>query len=369
MMTRIETLLSLYNYHALVLLMLLSGIPIHAAAQSKDCTPEGEYGFICGLQNAEDLVLVPGTDWIISSGMSPGVAMYLINANTKAALPLYPGDSPRMEQDMSRYAECPGAPDTATLITHGLNLRRGQGQHSTLYVVSHGAREAIEVFDVDAGGDRPVLIWRGCVLMPEGLAANSVASFSDGSLAVTVLIHPGKTVMESIAGKPTGGVYTWSPGTTGFTLVQGSELPANNGIEVSADETEIFVASSGLRTIVAFPRGNPVQPLRSTARLGIIPDNVHMGPDGMLITAGMSADEPGCGGDFPPPEKFVIEEVAACPRGSVAYAIDPITMHIREIARAPAHPRFSNATMALPVGDDVWFGTFSGDRVGYLKRK
>jgi hypothetical protein len=361
--------ITVYKRYSLIFLLSLLGFTVCAYSQTETCAPDGDYGFVCGLRNAEDLVLVPGTDWIVASGMVQGASLTLIHARTKEKSALYPGDVPDNRQDRQRYASCPGAPDAANFITHGLNLRRGQGMHSTLYVVSHGAREAIEVFDVDTGGDRPVLTWTGCVPMPETLAANSVASFSDGSLAVTVLLHPGRTVTESIAGLPTGGVYIWSPGDQSFTLVAGSELPANNGIEVSADDKTIFVASSGLRTITAFPGGNPAQPLRSTARLGIIPDNVHRGPDGMLITAGMSADEPGCGGDFPPAEKFNLDEVAACPRGSVAYAIDPVTMEFREIARASASPLFSNATMALPVGDEIWFGTFSGDRVGYIKRK
>ena len=365
----IKTFFSVSFHRSLISLVLLTGVTIDINAQTEDCKADGGVGFICGLQNAEDLVLVPDTDWIIASGMAPGVSMYLINTLTKDAAPLYPGDSPRAVQEMSRYGDCPGSPDPKTFITHGLNLRRGQGRHSTLYVVSHGDREAIEIFDVDAGGGRPMLTWTGCVLMPAGLAANSVASFSDGSLVVTVLIHPGKTVTDAIAGNPTGAVYLWGPGDKTFALLAGSELPANNGIEVSADDSTIFVASSGLRTISAFSRGNPVQLLRSTARLGIIPDNVHMGPDGKLITAGMSSDEPGCGGDFPPAGEFDLEKVAACPRGSVAYAIDPVTMAFQEIARTPVNPLFSNATMALPVGDEVWFGSFSGNRVGFINKK
>jgi len=363
-----HSIISETNSRLLLAVLLLAGTTLNAYAQAGDCTPGGGYGFVCGLQNPEDLALVPGTDWIIASDMQAGASMQLINARTRAATPVYPGDTSRQQPDMQRYAGCPGAPDAKTLSTHGLNLRRGQGGHSTLYVVSHGARESVEVFDVDAGGVRPRLTWTGCVLMPAGLAANSVSSFSDGSLVATVLLQPGTTVADSVAGKPTGAVYSWKPGDKAFALIPGSELPSNNGIEVASDDNTIFVVSSGLRTITAFPLANTFKPLRSTARLGIIPDNVHMGPDGKLITAGMSANEPGCGGDFPPPEKFNLDEVAACPRGSVAYAIDPVSMKFQEIARAPANPHFSNATMALPVGNEIWFGSFSADRVGYLKK-
>ena len=122
--------------------------------------------------------------------------------------------------------------------------------------------------DVDAGGAQPTLTWRGCVLMPDGLEANSVASFADGSLVATVLFMPGKTFLDSVTRKPTGAVFEWSPGDDGFTLIEGSELPANNGIEVSADGREIYVASSGLQTIVAFAMIQTVFPAASLTIAG-----------------------------------------------------------------------------------------------------
>jgi sugar lactone lactonase YvrE len=228
--------------------------------------------------------------------------------------------------------------------------------------VGHGAREAIEVFDVDATGARPTLTWRGCVPMPEGLAANSVASFADGSIVATVLFMPGTTFADAVVDrKPTGAVFEWSPGDTGFTLVEGTQLPANNGIEVSADGREIYVASSGLQTIVAFSRSNPARQLRTTRPLPFTPDNVHLGSDGRLLTAGMANDVPECGG-APGPEHD-IPRLAACPRPTIAIAIDPRTMRDTVIATTDASPAFSNATMVLPVGNEAWIGTFSGNKI------
>jgi hypothetical protein len=160
-------------------------------------------------------------------------------------------------------------------------------------------------------------------------------------------------------------VYSWSPGGSDFERVDGTELPANNGIEVAADGSAIFVASSGLRTVVAFDRGDPARQLRTTAPMPIIPDNVHMGPDGNLITAGTVIDEPACGG-LPDPAEFDIEAYAQCARGFMALSIDPETMQYQTIAQGAANATFSNATMALKVGNEVWIGTFSGDRIGYV---
>ena len=214
-----------------------------------------------------------------------------------------------------------------------------------------------------AGGDRPVLTWKGCVPMPEGLAANSVASFADGSLVATVLLMPGSTFADSVAMRPTGAVFKWSPGDSGFTLMRGTELPGNNGIEVSADGSEIYVVSSGFQTIVAFANANPATLLRTTRQLPITPDNVHMAPNGRLLTAGMKNDVPECGG--PPGPEHDLGALSTCPRGTIAIEVDPATMEDRVLVETPASPAFSNATMVLTTADRFWIGTFRGDRVAH----
>ncbi len=323
----------------------------------RGCEPSGAVSYVCGPQNPEDLVLVPGTQWVVSSGMAEGAGFYLVDSVTGEAtlLPFAADPDPT-------FASCAAPPSPQSLNTHGLSIRPTAPGQARLYVVGHGAREAIEVFDVDAAGARPTLTWRGCVLMPEGLAANSVASAADGSIVATVLFMPGTTFADAVVDrKPTGAVFEWSPGDAGFKMIEGTQLPANNGIEVSADGREIYVASSGLQTIVAFSRTNPARQLRTTRPLPFTPDNVHLGPDGRLLTAGMANDVPECGG--PPGPEHDIPRLAACPRPTIAVAIDPRTMRDTVIATTDASPVFSNATMVLPVGTEAWIGTFSGNRI------
>jgi hypothetical protein len=326
------------------------------AQAQQSCEPSGDVGYVCGVKNPEDLVLVPGTPWIVSSGMAEGAGFYLVDSTSGNVTVL-----PFTAQHDAAFASCATPPTPQSLNTHGLNIRANGAGRAKLYVVGHGAREAIEVFDVDATAAQPTLTWRGCVPMPEGLAANSVASFADGSLVATVLFMPGKTFADSVARRPTGAVFEWSPGDSGFTLVEGTQLPANNGIEVSADGREIYVASSGLQTIVAFSHSNPARQLRTTRPLPFTPDNVHLGPDGRLLTAGMANDVPECGG--PPGPQHDIPKLAACPRPTIAVAIDPATMRDTVIATTAADPKFSNATMVLTAAGQAWIGTFSGDKI------
>jgi hypothetical protein len=335
-----------------------------AVATGDACAAFGRYSFVCGLKNPEDLVLVPGTQWIISSSMAAGGSIDLIDARRKSWTELYPGSSPRAAQDMRTYGGCPGAPDPAKLVTHGLNLRPGRDHHSTLYVVGHGGREAIEVFDVDAGGAAPALTWIGCILTPDGLAANSVASARDGSLLTTIPLRKGVPFTDAMAGKPTGGVYKWSPGDVGFTAIAGTDLPFPNGIELSRDGREFYVASSGLFTVTAYSNTNPARMLRSTGPLAFLPDNVHMRGDGMLLTAGLDLVDPVCG-TISHTSEVSFEKFMTCPRPFTVLEIDPRSMKGKVVLQGPVNPHFSNITMALPVGGELWIGSFAGDRVAY----
>lgn len=338
-----------------------------ASAADADCAASGDYGFVCGPLSAEDLVQVPGTKWIIASGMIAEGAIYLVDTATKSWTELYPGENPRAAHDLETYGACPGAPEPGALVSHGLNIRSTGDGRSTLYVVGHGGREAIEVFDVDATGDAPVLTWRGCVLTPNGMAANSVASMADGTLLATIPLYPGVPIAASIAGFNTGAVYHWSPGKAGFTRVEGSELPYANGIEVSPDGTEFYIASSGAMRVLAYSNTNPARLLRGSQQLTFVPDNLRFDADGRLVTAGLELSDPGCG-EVEQTLEFSLEEFAACPRAFTVWSVDPVTMEGMAIATSPAIPEFSNITIGITVGDEVWIGTFLGDRIAYRTR-
>jgi hypothetical protein len=232
-----------------------------------------------------------------------------------------------------------------------------------VYATNHGGRESIEVFELDTRGATPSAAWIGCVLLPGGLAANSVAAFTDGTIVATVLIRPGKTFEDAFAGRITGVVLMWAPGSAAFRELPGTELSANNGIETSPDDREFFVASTTTKTIVAFSRANPGRPLRTAQLSEFGPDNVRWTSDNTLITAGMIDNEPACGG-APKTEAGI-----RCNRGYIVATIDPKTMAVTEIARGPATPSYTGTAMAMRVGDELWLGSFNADRLAYRSLK
>jgi hypothetical protein len=318
------------------------------------CAPAGELNFVCGLAAPEDLVHIPDSRWLIASGMQTGSGLHLIDQQAKRAQPLATIGGGVQE----RYIGCPGPMETPKAILHGLSLRPASTGFYTLYATHHGGRESVEVFELDTRGTVPSATWIGCVLVPDGLAANSVAAFGDGTLVATVVTTPGKTFEDLFAGRPTGVVLQWTPGSPAFTPLPGTELAGNNGIDTSPDDTEFYVAASGGKQVVAFARADPSKPLRVAHLSGYAPDNVRL-ENGTLVTTGMLDDEPSCGGAPKSPEGI------QCARGYVVSAIDPRSMAVTEIARGPAAAPYKGTATAVRVGRELWLSSFNADRVAY----
>ncbi len=56
------------------------------------CEDSGEYSYICGPVSAEDLVLIPGTKWVVASGFGGGASLYLVDSEQKVWSNLYPAE-------------------------------------------------------------------------------------------------------------------------------------------------------------------------------------------------------------------------------------------------------------------------------------
>jgi SMP-30/Gluconolactonase/LRE-like region len=347
-----------------VLVCLATGMSLTIkAAQPGACAPSGGLSFICGVQNPEDLVLVPNTRWMVASGMAPGSGLHIVDTQAKTVRNMYATGSAAVRPDKTKFANCPGPLDPKQALLHGLSLRSASNGRYTIYATNHGGRESVEVFELDPRGAAPTATWIGCVLMPNGMAANSVAAYSDGSLLATVLIMPGKTFADAFAQRNTGVVVAWTPGEMAFRVVPGTELSANNGIETSPDDREFYVVSTTTKRVVAYARAKPGVPLRTAQLKEFGPDNVRWTADNRLITAGMLDDEPACGGA---PKS---EEGIRCPRGYVAVTIDPKTMAVTELARGPATPSFTGTAIAMRAGNELWLGSFNADRLAYRPLK
>jgi hypothetical protein len=331
--------------------------------QPASCTPSGPIRFVCGQAGPEDLVAVPGTPWLIASGYSAEGGLFLIDTKAASSTRLFPTASSKDQPDAKTYATCPGPPagaDRERFRTHGLFLKAGQGSRHVLYAVHHGARESVEVFDLDVRSTPPVLTWIGCAVAPDPVGLNAVVALPDGGFAATNFdprqpagARGGGFTSALTAGENNGEVWEWHP-ASGWAKVPGSEASGANGIEISKDGKWYYVAQWGSQSFVRLSRGQtPVK--RDVIPLGFRVDNVRWAPDGMLLVAGQG------GGNAP----------AGAARGGAAPAvstsvigkIDPDKMTYREIINYPTSDVLSASTVAVQVGDEFWVGSFRGDRI------
>ena len=342
-------------------LLLLVGTTVSEGAWSEHhqaCDPVADMIFVCGPQNAEDLVRVEGTPWIIASGMSgEGISghMYLLDPVKRSYEDLYPADWPVHRWDRDEFAECPGELNTADFSAHGLAIRAlGDGKHR-LYVTSHGAREAVEIFEVDARGEKPGVAWVGCVVMPEHASINSVAALADGGFITTRIMSEGPEPSADIfAGEITGFLYEWHPGGV-LTALANTEMSGPNGIEVSPDGSTVFVASWGRGELSRFERtGEGGLSHNATVSMNFRVDNLRWSTRGTLLAVGHRlSDTQDCGGPLCIDEWEVAE-------------VDPETMTARTLVVKPSMNGFTGATVAIEAEDGLWLGTFDGDRIVFI---
>ncbi len=344
--------------------LCLLPLPAASAQPADGCAPAKGLSFICGLNEPEDLIQIPGSKWIVASGMGEGGGINLIDSDARTARRFYTGAAAELRADRRRYPDCPAPPDITPFNAHGLALiPTGEAGTYTLYSVTHLPYESIQVFVLDARGAAPAIAWMGCVKLPADFKTNAVTALRDGTILADVQMHNGLTQTDFVNGVKTGGVYEWKPGDKAAHLLPGTELEGNNGIEISPDEREFYVAVSGTQTVAIYDLADTAKPVRTIRTPWFNLDNIHWSGD-RLIAAGMVVDEPACGGTRT--EILARHGNVNCHRGWVAAQLDPVAMRWHVLAYGEPNPAFGGIATALVVGKTLWLSSFQADRAAYL---
>jgi hypothetical protein len=325
-----------------IILGLLLG---KAGPEAADCDAIGKVQFLCGIVSPEDFALVPGSDWMLVSGNRAGQgAIRALNVRTTNVTTLFPSGAVRTRADSKRYPGCPGPIDSADPVekakfaAHGLYLQPGSKSLHTLYVVHHGSRESIEVFEVDGAAKPPALTWIGCVVAPEGAVFNAVVALPEGGVAAT----------NTRGANDVGAVLEWHA-ATGWKAVPGSDILRLNGLEISKDGKTFYIAAWGDQAMVRLQRGQtPVK--RDVLQMPFRIDNLRLMPDGALFGAGHGG-----------------KALCSCPEETWHIGkIDPNAMRVQELLKLPYAAGFGAATTAVQIGKEIWIGTNRGDRIGHF---
>lgn len=335
------------------------GVP-HTATERPSCAPSMGLHYVCGLDQPEDLLRIGTSKWLVASGMGEHGGIFLVDTEAKKARRFFTGAS---KPDLRMYPDCAAVP--AKFNAHGLALRPAAAAGTyRLYSVTHAPFESIQVFAVDARGAMPAITWTGCVKLPPDFKTNAVTATRDGAILANVQMHGGRS--DFISGNITGGIWQWSPRDKKLALLPGTELAGNNGLELSPDEKEFYIAVSGTQTVAVYSRADTRKPIRQVRTPWYNLDNIHWSGN-RLIAAGMMFDEPACGGT-----RKQIQDAhgdMGCHRGWVASQLDPKSMTWKILAYGEPNPAFGGIATALVTGpkgkETLWISSYQMDRVAY----
>jgi hypothetical protein len=316
--------------------------------------------FLDGVQRPEDLIAIPGTSWVLASGQPHDDVvgrLLAVDADSGRVSEVWPASARPAAWDRSAYPDCPGEPAAGT-APHGINLRSTGPAHAIVYAVAHGPRESVEVFDMDSSGAQPVLTWIGCAALPPNTSGNGVTPLPGGEgFVVTNFSEPNTDPFALLfAGQNTGDVRAWRSGS-GWSTVAGSGLGGPNGLEISSDGATLYVSAWAARQVVRIPLAGG--PANAQAQLPFQPDNLRWSPAGTLLVTGQDFDNydqlTKCAG-----------QGSDCPVGYQIIEIDPTTM-TPSSRFTTGDPAFGLATVAAPVGDEVWVGNLGSDRIARVR--
>jgi hypothetical protein len=332
------------------------------------CAASGAAHPLCGFQNPEDLVALPGGRALLVSeygGMleaKPGRISRLDLATGERTV-LFEASAGAAGAAVHPRAPTPGWGDPACrapagFSPHGIDLvRRSDGLHALL-VVNHADRESVELFEVLEPETGARIEWRGCVIPPPGSWLNEVAGLPDGGLLVSHMLPRREGLLQlyelaraALFGTASGHVIEWSP-VSGFSVVPGSECALANGVAVSRDGERVFVNATLGGSLRAIDR-------RSGRRLHELavasPDNLAWTADGRLLVASLAGS---------PLEIQACDAIerGACPTPFEILSVDPDTFASERVYRSDG-TTMGAGTVGLQVGSELFVGSFAGDRI------
>lgn len=314
----------------------------------------------CRFQNPEDLVVSPQGGFILVSQMGdmegevPGNLVSLAPATGEIQV-LFPEAGAEQFQPAEGWGDA-ACPPPSVFAPHGIDIERLDNGVDALYVINHGGRESIEMFEVLEFADAVQLVWRGCVVAPDDGFFNDLVVLRNGDFWVSQMFPRHANVIFTalrmqFTGYAPGYAHHWSP-ASGFARIPGTDAKFANGIEKSADERHLFLNSYFGDEVLKVDTVTGTR-LGSAAAPG--PDNLAWSPTGELLVAAHLAsisDSVAC---------LDVDE-GNCGFGFQVIAVDTDTMTPRVLLEHEGPP-MGAATVALPFGDAVYLGTFAGDRI------
>ena len=220
------------------------------------CGIHGAIEVFCGIRQPEDLELAPGGKFLIATqylnqgrgggavgATGGGMVLFDMTKKTSRKMP----ETAKADKTWGDPG-CPG-PIGDRLVSHGSSLRKRRDGKWALYVVNHGGRQSIEMYELKPAAGSWALVWRGCEVAQHEY--NDVAILPDGGFVGTYPSGLAGGATPARPGGPTGYVARWTP-SKGESEVAGTRMRAPNGVVVSADGRYMYVNEFSARVVHKF---------------------------------------------------------------------------------------------------------------------
>jgi hypothetical protein len=359
-------------------LLSLAGL-LGVAGRVAPCAADG--ADFCGLERAEDVAFLPGTDWFAVSNATAEAPLALIDSRSRRRIPVTApftaaafatataGDSSRAPSPVGA-ADCPGPP--RQLHAGGNDVRRiGAGfRLAVLNKPAAGAAtgatpepDRIELLSIELRGGTPTARWLGCVIVPATYSLNDVTLAADGTIYGSHQFDRPASPADAAAtrqkwldGSPTGYAVQWRR-DAGWSHVPGTGVSFANGIAVSRDDRVLAVAGTYSKALLLVDRRHG-----GVQRIALphTPDNVTALRDGSFLSVGHTG-VPVTGVDPCRP-------AAAVPCGFPFSVVHVTGGRDGDVPRSRVlfehdGSRIPGASVAAPHAGRLYLGSFFGDRV------
>jgi hypothetical protein len=262
-----------------------------------DCGAHGGIEILCGTRSPEDLEQTPDNKYLIVSqfvnnrGAAPGASrgaglvLFDLAAKTYSKIPI----TAELRKDWGDAA-CPG-PIGDTLVPHGISLGKRSGGAMQLYVVNHGDRQSIEMFELKPAAGSWTLVWHGCAVTMKEF--NDVAVLPDGGFIAT---HPtalraqGDT-SDLFAGGASGYVARWSA-DKGEVELPGTRAGYPNGVLVSPDKGTMYFNAWTAKEVHKYDLKEGKE--TGVVKLDFMPDNITWTKNRRMLAAGVKSARGDC---------------------------------------------------------------------------
>ena len=325
-----------------------------------ECKSDDAISVICGVSNPEDIVVTPDNKYLLISefgGIRPydstksgGFALLRLSDN-KIITPKISFGKNIWGEDSCKQNDIFGP--------HGIDLVQREDGSYQLGVINHYPGETIEMFELVQKSEHDTwsFVWRGCIEVPEKYYLNDVALKKDGTFYVSHMysrdITMTKWLITALFKKDSGVILEWNKDS--FIEIPNSEGSGPNGVTFNESTNNLFISYNQGDRVVKFDLSDnkKLQTFKVES-----PDNIYINKDSVWLTSL----------DFQPNDAGDCIERPACSLPFSIYEIDRETFVLKN-ENSFNKTVFGLPTIAVPVENTIFMGSFHSDRLGYFTQK